>query len=132
MIGVDTNVLVRLFVNDDAEQHRKATAFFAARSREDPAFISTICAVEFIWVLTRVFRQSQAEALAMLRRVVMRQDAIVEQIAQVREAMQIALEGGGDFSDAMIALAAERQGATQIVTFDQAAAKHVPGMDLLA
>lgn len=131
MIGADTNVLVRLFVNDDVDQHSKATAFFTARTREDPAFISTTCAVEFVWVLTRVFRLTQADALAMLRRVVMSQDAVVERVGEVREAIQVALDGGGDFADAMISLASERAGARTVVTFDLDAARRVPGMELL-
>lgn len=131
MIGVDTNVLVRLFVSDDPKQHQKARAFFAARTRDDPAFVSITCAVEFVWVMTRSFRQSSDAALGLLRLVITSEDAVVERITEVREAMQIALDGGGDFSDVIIALASNREGAISVVTFDRDAAKRVPGMELL-
>lgn len=131
MIGVDTNVLVRLFVNDDPVQHVLAKAFFAARTRDDPAFVSMTCAVEFIWVLTRSFRQPPDRALGLLRLVLTSEDAVVEGSAEVREAMQIALEQGADFADAVIMLAGARAGASHSVTFDRGAARTVPGMDLL-
>lgn len=131
MIAVDTNVLVRLFVNDDERQHNAATLFFASRSREDPVFVGVTCAVEFIWILTRSYKQSQANALALLRRVVTSEDAVVERIVEVREAIEIALEKGADFSDVMIVLAAQREGASSVVTFDRPAARDVPGMELL-
>ncbi len=36
MIGVDSNLLLRLFVEDDADQHRRALEFFSERSAEEP------------------------------------------------------------------------------------------------
>ena len=64
MIGVDTNVLARLFLEDDPKQTASARRFFAARSPTDPAFISAVVIAEFIWLLTSRYRYSTDAAQA--------------------------------------------------------------------
>lgn len=132
MIGVDTNVLVRLFVSDDETQHQLARKFFAARSRSDAAFVSLVVAVEFVWVLTRAFRRKQAEALSLLRIVLTSEDAVVEQDERLLLAVQLALETEADFADILIGGAGELAGCTTTVTFDRDASRRISGMELLA
>jgi predicted nucleic-acid-binding protein len=55
MIGVDTNVLVRLFV--PVEPQRAASlAFFGKRSPADPAYVSLVVVAEFACVLRRRYK----------------------------------------------------------------------------
>ena len=62
MIGVDTNVLVRYIVADDADQTRRAAAFLeGAISVDDPGFVSVVVLVELVWVLERTYRSSSDE-----------------------------------------------------------------------
>ena len=42
MIAVDTNVLLRYILRDDERQFAASTAFFQARTMEDPAFVGLI------------------------------------------------------------------------------------------
>ena len=50
MIGIDTNVLLRLLVRDDEAQVRAAERFFATHcSPENPGFVSLIVIVETAW-----------------------------------------------------------------------------------
>src|SRR5665213_1853719 len=55
MIGVDTNVLLRLFIIENPEQNALAAAFFAERSPVDPAYISIVVMAEFAWVLKKTY-----------------------------------------------------------------------------
>ncbi|MEO5806106.1 PIN domain-containing protein [Devosia sp.] len=131
MIGVDTNVLLRLFLDDDKDQHRVAKAFFAARTRDDAAYVSVVTAVEFVWVLKRVYRRTQAEALSLLQLVLSSEDAVLEAGDRIRRALEIALETGADFADVLIAGSAEFAGCEKTLTFDKVAAQRVPGMEVL-
>lgn len=132
MIGVDTNVLVRLFVNDEAEQHAKAKAFFAARSPEDAAFVSLATTIEFVWVLTRSYKRPQDEALGLLKIVLSSRDAVVEMAEAVASAVHTALDTQGDYADVLIAQAGHRAGCSHSVSFDGPATKRIPGLELLA
>jgi predicted nucleic-acid-binding protein len=132
VIGVDTNVLIRLFINDEVEQHAKANAFFAARSPENAAFVSLVTTIEFVWVLTRSYKRPQDEALGLLKIVLSSRDAVVEMAEAVASAVQTALDTKGDYADVLIAQAGHRAGCSHSVSFDEPATRRIPGMDLLA
>ena len=56
MIGLDANVLVRYFAQDDRVQSGKATDLIERRlSERDPGFISIVAMVETVWVLQRAY-----------------------------------------------------------------------------
>lgn len=131
MIGVDTNVLVRLFIDDDHSQHRRATRFYADRSTASPAFISLIAVVEFAWVMKRTYKRKPNEILAILSNVIASEDAVVESAEEVSSAIAIARDTGADLSDVLIARATQRGGGTTTVTFDEPASRLVPGMEML-
>lgn len=131
MIGVDTNVLVRLFVTDEQNQHRRAVKFFAERTPDQPAFISLVTVVEFYWVMKRSYRRSHDDVLAMLARIVTSEDAAVEAANDVLASIERSRMDGADFSDLVIARSGELHGCSHTVTFDKPAARHVPGMELL-
>lgn len=48
MIGVDTNVLVRYIMQDDAKQSPKATRFIEALTADAPGFVSLVSVVELV------------------------------------------------------------------------------------
>ena len=132
MIGVDTNVLVRLFVNDEPEQHARANAFFEARTPEDAAFVSLATTMEFVWVLTKSYKRPQDEALGLLKIVLSSRDAVVEMAEAVASAVETALDTKGDYSDVIIAQAGRRAGCSHTLTFDRPAAKSISGMEIIA
>jgi predicted nucleic-acid-binding protein len=62
MIGLDTNIIVRYFAQDDPVQSRKATELIERRLTEDqPGFISHVTMVETVWVLDRIYSLSDAK-----------------------------------------------------------------------
>ena len=48
MIGLDTNVLVRYIMQDDAHQSAKANKLIESLSAEKPGFITLIAIVELV------------------------------------------------------------------------------------
>jgi predicted nucleic-acid-binding protein len=131
LIGVDTNVLVRLFVDDDRRQHQLAVRFFDGRSATDAAFISLVTVVEFFWVMTRTYKRPPKATVELLAGMLESEDAVFEEADEVRQTIAVAQETGADLADLLIARGGAVAGCTTTVTFDQPAAKSVPGMELL-
>lgn len=131
MIGMDTNVLVRLFVEDNPQQTKAAIYFLAARSADDPAFVSAVVLVEFVWALDRTYKYADTAIHEALGGLFESTNIVVERDGLMRAAVSLAAERNADISDCIIAALAADAGASRTVTFDQPAAKRVPGMELL-
>jgi predicted nucleic-acid-binding protein len=130
MIGVDTNVLLRLLTADDAPQHQVAVAFFAERSPASPAFLSVVTLAETVWVLRKSYRFNKSEIGIALDQILDSDDFVVE----ARESMDFLRQQGNDptqLSDYLVAHLCKKAGCKRIMTFDGRAAARVPGMELL-
>ena len=115
-LSVDTNVLVRSVVRDDARQARAADK---ALTEAALIAVSLPCLCEFVWVLRKVYRFADAEIAAAIRAL-----ASAEKVAMNRSAVEAGLallEAGGDFADAIIAHEGQWLGAEVFVSFDQQA-----------
>lgn len=130
MIGIDTNVLVRAFVFDDPEQSRLVTAFMASLRVDDPGFVSMVVMAEFAWVLDRSFGFDKQTVLDSVEMLLAAEELEFEDGETVWRALVAAREGA-DFADALIKDTADLFGSTEVVTFDQSAARTL-GMRLLA
>lgn len=130
MIGLDTNVLVRFLVQDDADQAVRATTLIASLTTDAPGFIAREVMVELVWVLDRAYGYSKAEIADALNALLEARDLVVETPAHVARALDRYVQGQGGFADHMIALAGEAAGCTTLMTFDKSAAK-APGVTLL-
>ena len=51
MIGLDTNVLVRYLVGDDAKQSAVAREVMAGLSQDNPGYLTSVVLAELSWVL---------------------------------------------------------------------------------
>ena len=61
MIGIDTNVIVRYIMQDDARQSVLATRFMESLTQAAPGFLSHVALVEMVWVLSSAYGLSRAE-----------------------------------------------------------------------
>lgn len=132
MIGVDTNVLARLFVDDDQEQMKHAQTFFQKRTPDDPAFIGSVVIAEFVWLLLFRYRYPVDAVHRALDVIFASANVVVEDEEDVRLAILAARQSGADIADSLIAAVAGKHGCRSVVTFDRKAAKSIPGMELLA
>lgn len=130
MIGIDTNVLVRLLTADEANQHAKVLEFFEKRSADDPAFISAVTLAETVWVLQLSYRFNYAEILDAVAVLLETDDFVLEG----REALVAAREAGKPamIADFLVAHLGQRNGCLRTVTLDRRAARAVPAMELLS
>ncbi|AYF97785.1 PIN domain-containing protein [Protaetiibacter intestinalis] len=122
MIGVDTNVILRHVLRDDAVQTPLATAFLGTLTRARPGFITHVVLAEVDWVLKRGYRVSREARLAVIRGLVETRELEFEDGESVVRALALA-DDGADFADALIAASGELFGVTDTVTFDRRASK---------
>ena len=127
MIGLDTNVLVRYIMQDDAKQSPKATRLIESLTVDSPGFVSVISVVELGWVLSSAYgltREQLGQAFDSLLRT---KEFVVDRADQVLKAVRVFNSTSADFADCLIAQSASSAGCERTVTFDAGAAK-VAGM----
>lgn len=130
MIGLDTNVLVRYIMQDDAVQAAKATALVETLDAERPGFVALVSIVELYWVLTSCYDLTEAQVMQALEILLRTKEIVVDQAEQVLRALRACAGGKADFADCLIERTAAAAGCTRTVTFDTKAARHA-GMTLL-
>ncbi|MBX9456389.1 MAG: type II toxin-antitoxin system VapC family toxin [Rhizobium sp.] len=131
MIGIDTNVLLRFILADDAEQLDSARAFLTARSADDPAFVSLMVLAETYWVLRRRYKIANEVVVQTFRQLLDSQELMFEDESFLESLLIDEYIMSADLSDHFIARIALNAGCQKTVTFDINAAKSVPGMELL-
>ncbi len=131
MIGLDTNVLVRYIMQDDAKQAALATRLIESLSVEGPGYLPLVAVVELAWVLGSAYnldRQQVADAFVALLRT---KEIVVECTETVWKATRTFQTSSADFADCLIERAAVAAGCERTMSFDRAAVKGC-GMTLLA
>lgn len=130
MIGLDTNILVRFFINDEPAQRAKVLSLMQSLTVEEQGWISLAVLMELAWVLTTIYKVSRPELARAFNTLLSRKELLLEQSAVVHNAIHIYRRTNVSFADCLISASAQAAGCTQTFTFDQAAAK-TAGMTLL-
>lgn len=115
MIGVDTNVLVRYFMQDDPDQSAAAIAFIDSFSRGNKGFVSLVVVVELVWVLNYVFRLKRMEVRTVLGKLMTMPVLKVERSIQCLRALRMFNVSAADFADCLIVCVATQAGCSQLV-----------------
>lgn len=119
MKSFDTNVIVRLLVEDDPKQCERAERAFRRAVAEGGVFLSTVVLVEVVWVLRVAFKQDRTTIAAALHRLVGTAGVSVERDAIVRRAILNFETGPADFSDYIICESSREASALPVLTFDE-------------
>jgi len=122
MIGLDTNVLVRYFAQDDKEQSILATKLIDSLSKEAPGFISVVTVVELTWVMRSVYHAPKEKIIEVIGKLLRINVFVVENSEVLTKALKKYTESTADFADCMIARASLHYGCKKVVTFDKKAA----------
>ncbi len=117
MISVDTNVLVRIFVDDESDRaqidHVRQLIL-----RFDRIYISQVVQVETVWVLKSLFSFNRLKILIVLDHLLINQVFVLENKSLFEQALAIYRTSNIDFADALI-LATSRQQRYPLLTFDK-------------
>ncbi len=121
MIALDTNVLVRVVVDDpDApEQCQQARELLLTQGS---AWITPIVLIETVWVLESAYGFSKAETLTVIERIRENPALELEAVDRLDTAITLYRNSNIDFADALI-LAAAIQQPLILHTFDRKLAR---------
>ena len=131
MIGLDTNIILRAVLNDDATQSPLAQAFMKSLDEKQKGFISLGVILEIYWVLDRRYRLSRQEISKTFGNLTKVQWLEFESFSALVRALDRYKSQNIDFSDTLIAEHNLSKGCRSTMTFDKPATNHIPAMELL-
>jgi predicted nucleic-acid-binding protein len=123
MIGLDTNVLVRYIMQDDARQSPLATRLVESLSAESPGFVSLVSVVELAWVLGSAYGLDRGQLVEALEGLLRTKEIVVDRAETVWKALRIFQNANADLADCLIERTAASAGCDKTMTFDRGAAK---------
>ena len=130
MIGLDTNVLVRYIMQDDAKQSAKATHLIESLTLDTPGLVSVVSMVELGWVLSSSYELNREQFAQALDAILRTREFVIDRADQVFTALRRFKASSADFADYVIERSAAAAGCDKTMTFDVGAAK-VAGMMLI-
>lgn len=120
MIAIDTNVLVRLLVKDDAAQTRKVVELFKQLDADaDRAHVSDIVVCELVWVLEACYAFDRKQIASALGQVLAARQLRFDSPDRLLRALSAFKAGRGDLADYLIREHAKTAGCDEVVTFDK-------------
>lgn len=128
MFAIDTNVLVRIFVDDNhhRDQCQQARRF---AEKHKKLFVSQIVQIELVWVLSFSYKFSKTQITTILNHLYKNDAFILQEETLFFEAVTLFEKTSADFSDCLILLQSKNKGC-EIVTFDKKFSK-LDGVKLL-
>jgi predicted nucleic-acid-binding protein len=121
--GLDTNVLVRYIMQDDARQAAQATRLVESLTSEAPGFVPVVAVIELVWVLSSCFDLGRAELVQALEALLRTKELVLESAEVVWRAVRVFRDSGADFADCLIERSAAAAACERTMTFDRAAVK---------
>ncbi len=124
MIALDTNVLVRFLVSDDAPMTARARKVFEqALASGDPLLISNLVLLETLWVLGSAYGFTRKTNLEAIECLLSLPSVRFESQGFIREFVRLGRASSLDLSDILIGLHAKAIGSTITLTFDKKATR---------
>ena len=117
MISLDTNILVRIFV-DDAEHPKQCKKARQIVNEYQTVYISQVVQVETVWVLSRAYGFSRKEIALVLESLLNNQSFRLENETIFTAAFPLYCSSNIDFSDAIILQTSEKN-KLKLLSFDK-------------
>jgi predicted nucleic-acid-binding protein len=131
MIGIDTNLLVRVIVADEPKQTAVARSFIREHcSAEEPGFVSNIVLAEIAWTLATGYGYERNQIADAIERIMETVQLQIESSTDVASALAQYRAGAADFAVCLLGQSNLTAGCSHTVTFDRKAAK-LAGFELL-
>jgi len=131
MIGIDTNILLRLWLNDDPAQNKRIDALLAAHGSTPGSLLLTdVVLAEAVWTLKAAYEQDKNAQLIAVRSLLDEAAFAFEDREAVVDAVALFEAGSCGFSDCMVVSKHARQGCDFTATFDRGMRK-LPGVKVL-
>jgi len=124
MIGIDTNILVRYFTQDNLEQAQIVEQLIDSYATSfNSLFVNNIVMCELVWVLERGYKYNKEEVSKVIKQMLSTEEFAFENQELLWLALSQYNQNKLDFSDALIGELNKKFGCSETLTFDQAAIK---------
>ena len=131
MIGIDTNILLRLWLNDDPGQSKRLDVLLAQHGQAPGAVLVTdVVLAEAVWTLKSAYDQDKAAQLLAVRSLLDEPAFAFEDRAAVPQALALFEAATCGFSDCLVAAKHASRGCAFTATFDRGMRK-LPGVRLV-
>ena len=131
MIGIDTHILLRLWLNDDPRQNKRLDSLLAEHGRAPGSLqLTDVVLVEAIWTLRSAFDQDKQAQRMAVRSVLDETAFAFEDRDAVAGALSLFESGSCGFADCLVVAKHARQGCNFTATFDRGMRK-LPGVKVL-
>ena len=117
MIAIDTNVLIRILVNDPTSEKQCQLARSLIIAHGD-VWICRIVLIETVWVLQSVYRFTKDQIISTVEKLIQHPHIHLEEPKQINNALTIFSASSVDFSDCLILNEAQNKKLT-LYTFDK-------------
>jgi predicted nucleic-acid-binding protein len=132
MKALDTNVLVRFLVKDNAEQAQQVYRLFKeTENQQQRLFVPVLVVLETIWVLQAVYDVDDQDILAALNNLLMMPVLLFEATPVLHAFIGAAKGANYDLADLLIAQSARGLNCESVLTFDKKAARF-DGFELIS
>jgi len=124
MVGLDTNIVVRFVMQDDARQAVVANRIFNEEiSPVSKGYIASIVLCEAVWVLVRSFKLNRRNIATAVETLLQASSLEIEHRQCAWDALRDFKNNSADYSDCLLARVNRQNGAPSTLTFDQDASQ---------
>ncbi|MDQ7075138.1 MAG: type II toxin-antitoxin system VapC family toxin [Gammaproteobacteria bacterium] len=128
MIGIDTNVLVRVLIDD----HKAKKQCEQARSlllKHEKTLITDTVLIETIWVIQRAYSIKKPQIISTIERLLLQSTLVFDDKNTLENALETYRSHAFEFSDALI-LTKNQEKQCSLYTFDKKLSKHASATHL--
>jgi len=123
VIGLDTNIILRLFDVTDAKQSAAVEQLFATAESDGRLLLNPIVLSEFAWTLQRTYKRPRGVIADHIERLLQSPECIVPFLDEAVDAVGRYRLGSASFADYFLAAINRSLGCGSTLTFDQDAAE---------
>jgi len=131
LIGIDTNIVVRLLLRDHEEMYQRSLALLSRVHANDPLVVNAVVVAESLWVLERKAKVERRLARSTLLGFLESDQIRVHETNPFKGWADTMTSSHRDYSDLVIAQINREIGCEFTYTLDEGASKAVSGMELL-
>jgi len=128
VIAADTNLIVRILVDDSGQPEQVVIARKLAREAKQ-VFVPQIVLVEMVWVLQAAYKLDKPTIVQLLEHLLHNSAFVLQGEDRFLEALGLFKENNCDFSDCLIAAESQAVDCT-LMTFDKKLSR-LSGVDLI-
>ena len=121
MLALDTNVLIRILI-DDPRSAKQCAAARTLASAAGSVHVAQVVQIETVWVLESVYDFTRAELAVALGSLLSNQSFVLQEVDIFRAALDEFRSGPADFADYIILMQARAENI-DLATFDRKLSK---------